>query len=281
VGPLPIPIRPPGDAHTMNSAISKITIATCTVTFDGYHRCSKIPQRLSYLRAACYELASRQVSLVILPGGYLFGSSPGQIDDLRQEVQTLACNYFLYIAVGIDAIQGNPISSDEAVRRGRLPPFVCVARPDGSSALWRQRSQTSRDQRFISDSMCWKPRLLLPEPRIEALVCGEIFNPRIREGLASRSTRVAVDLGHYSGGFRVHAGMKSLAKLGISSLCSVHADRKGAMKYCYAATSDGIKRFSSRKCDLEVGQKPWVEFKFWEVRKARDGWRCTPSRGRR
>jgi hypothetical protein len=124
----------------MNSTMAKNTIATCTVTFDGYHRCSKTPQRLSHLRAACYELASRQVSVVVLPGGYLFSSSPGHMDDLRQEVRTLACNHCLYIAVGIDTIQGNPISSDEAVKRGRLPAFVCVARPDGSSALWRQRS---------------------------------------------------------------------------------------------------------------------------------------------
>jgi hypothetical protein len=95
-------------------------------------------------------------------------------------------------------------------------------------------------------------------------MCGEIFNARIRAQIISRGTQLVIDLWHYDHGFRVHAAMKVLASQGVTSLCSVQADKVKATKYCYVPNSKGYTARSTIGSDFTIGQRPRVEMKVWK-----------------
>jgi hypothetical protein len=58
--------------------------------------------------------------------------------------------------------------------------------------------------------------------------------------------------------------MKILASGGMSSLCSAHANVRGAVKHCYVPGKAGWESKSSRAIDLDIGREPWLEIKVWE-----------------
>jgi hypothetical protein len=58
--------------------------------------------------------------------------------------------------------------------------------------------------------------------------------------------------------------MKSLSKNGISSLCSVHTNSIGGVKYCYVPEQQGNGCKSSRIVDIAVGVLPRIEIKIWK-----------------
>ena len=236
-------------------------VATCTVT--GYTEREDTHRRMVFLSNAVAQLSNIGVDLFCLPGGYLYVSHNDQIHELKTQIEHLAKNANIDLLVGIDFDVKNNFPTDKLVQLGRLPAFSFFASRDGRVTMWRQRTTNSANQHFVSNNVCQEERLLRATPRVEALICGEIFNQRIRDGISMRNTVLVIDQAHTSFRFRVSGSMKSLTKNGISSLCSVHTNSIGGVKYCYVPEQRGNGSKSSRIIDIEVGALPRIEIKIW------------------
>jgi hypothetical protein len=244
--------------------MASFKIATCTVTLDGYADPTGTARRMTFLSEAASALSKNGIKLFSLPGGYLFASSNADLYAHQKQVESLAISTGIDLLVGIDVTVKVSHPDAKLIRGGQLGALAIFASRNGQVARWRQRTSTSNNQQLVSDAVCKEVRLLRVTPRIEGLLCGEIFNKRIRAELAARKTRLVIDQAHTAAGFRIWAGMRVLAEVGVSSVCSVHADRRGAIKHCYVPTLSGWKEKSSRAIDLNIGNKPRLEIKVWE-----------------
>lgn len=242
-------------------------IATGTVSYDGYHR-PAANERLINLCARALQLAGEQgAELVCLPAGYLIASGEDERDQLSERAVAEAQRSGVGVALGID-LSAKKLRTDctQQIRENRLPWFaVCWSPSEGVAHCWRQRSTNSRDCRAASDQTCAEQRTLRSlGGNVEVLMCGEIFNPRIRANIANRrhTIRAVVDLGHQSEGFRVFQGMRALSRRGLVVLCSVHTERRLGQKYKY--DPGGVRR-SSRHADICLGDGPRIELKVWDI----------------
>jgi len=241
-------------------------IATCTVSLDDFGKPNWTNERIRLLSDVLSKSRGLQVDLLCLPGGYLMTKSILEKDKFSHAMHDEAKKYKIAIAIGIDTETKDP-TQDWAYRtkENTLPWFaICWSPNEDILHYWRQRSVTSRDQWHSSDDVCAEVRTLpVLNGRVEVLMCGEIFNERIRNGILSRkdSLTAVVDLAHTSAGFRVWAGMKKLAEGGLTVLCSVHADRRLAQKYCYTPKGS----ISTRIPDKTFPGFPRLELKVWSL----------------
>jgi hypothetical protein len=195
-------------------------------------------QRLRAGERALEKAAELGSQLIALPAGFFTARSSLARDNIAQALISKARKLGIATVFGVDE-DSKALSEDwvPAVRSEALP-FCVFAWSPSENAIhsWRQRSITSEDQRWAPDSSCKEARLLrIGGGEVGILICGEIFNQRIRNSLANRSPRpkVIVDVTHVGSGFRVWQGMKQLAELSLTSVCSVHVQREYAVKYCH------------------------------------------------
>jgi hypothetical protein len=243
--------------------MTSFKLATCTVTLDGHGDPKGTAQRISMLSNAAFKLSQSRIELFSLPAGYLFASNVSDRNALKKQVQRLAIAAGIDLLVGMDETVEDSHPGKKRIGLGRLPALAIFASRDGRVVTWRQRTTNSEDQYRVSDAVCQKERLIRVAPRVESLICGEIFNERIRGGLVDRKTALVIDQAHTAAGFRVFAAMKVLASSGMSSLCSVHAGVRGAVKHCYVPGKPGWRKKSSRASDLDIGKEPRLEIKVW------------------
>ena len=241
-------------------------IATCTVSLEGYEDPGWNNTRLAVLSDVFVASRALQVDLLCLPAGYLTVDSTLEIERISKTIREEAKKHRIAVAVGIDAKNSGLFQKGkEPNAHSSLPYFaVCWTPNQDVLHIWQQRSASSTDQWNCSDPLCAQVRALPVLNRsVEVLLCGEIFNERIRNNVLSREEELSavVDLGHTSAGFRVWAGMKKLAEGGLTSLCSVHANSSSAQKYCY--TPQGA--MSDRTPDRILPGPPRVELKVWHL----------------
>lgn len=259
-----------------SSHSSPTLIATCTVSFEGFGECNGVHSRLNLLRRSAARAAKGGVQLVCFPGGYLFCRTDLEVLKLRKQLEHVSKDLGVTIAVGVDRAKKSIMNAEDKeilekkltklIRTYQLPWFAVCAYPDGTSDLWRQRSINSKNQYDAPTACCSEFRGVRGmSPQTEILMCGEIFNARIRAEIISRGIQLVIDLGHYAHGFRVHAAMKVLASQGVTSLCSVHADKVNATKYCYGPNSKGYTARSTIGSDFTIGRRPRVEMKVWNL----------------
>ena len=222
-------------------------------------------ERFRAAELALAKAADLGADLIVLPGGFFTAHSSRARDTIANSLISKAKEIGIAIIFGIDQ-DSKDLSKDwvPAIRNGALPFYVFAWSPSENAIhFWRQRSITSEDQRWAPDSSCKEARLLrIADREVGILICGEIFNQRIRNSLANRSPRpkVIVDVAHVGGGFRVWQGMKKLAKLGLASVCSVHVQREYAVKYCYDPKMGCL---STRIRDDYVFGPLRIELKLW------------------
>ena len=245
-------------------------IATSTVSLEGFSDQSSNDRRIKNLRESLDCLKKQDVNLFCLPAGYLFSNDSNYINKLADKIFDIANEYKIAIVVGID-IHYKDLSKDwaEDIKNYNLPFFATASIPqNGKKYIWRQRSINSKDQMFASDKICSDVRtLFINEKNIGILLCGEIFNERMRESLISKGIKIVIDIAHISTGFRVHAAMKVLAKNDVISFCSVHTQRRNGRKYCYVPYQNSWINRSSNEADFFIGKDPRLEIKIWETNK--------------
>lgn len=222
-------------------------------------------ERLKAAEVALEKAAKLGADLIALPAGFFTARSSLVRDNIVQALISKAKKLGIAIVFGVDQ-DSKDLSKDwvPKIRSGALPFHVFAWSPSENAIhFWRQRSITSKDQRWAPDLSCRKARLLrIGDGEVGILICGEIFNQRIRNSLANYSPRpmVIIDIAHVGSRFRVWQGMKKLAELGLASVCSVHVQREYAMKYCYDPKRGCLS--TPKRNDYVLGP-PRIELKLW------------------
>lgn len=235
-------------------------IVAGTISSQGYGGLMANTNRLDLYRKILQQSCERNCDVVCLAGGYLTTQSKRERDKLAEILVGEAKHYGIAIVVGIDVI-------------GKQSAFAVSWSPDDGSSwyMWEQRSSTSTDWRTASNSKREKYRekrtLTAAEGKIEVLLCGEIFNPVIRNSIVERKDRLKaiVDIAHEGGGGfnRATKTMRELAKKsGLSIFCSIHTKSRNTLKRRCDPT--GILA-STCESDIIIESPLWAELKIWDV----------------
>lgn len=242
-------------------------LAATTVGYEGYGKeeCNK--KRLSVAKRALQAAIKRGAQVLVLPGGFLTAHSYDTRKAIADSLKTEAEQLGIGIVFGVDQQLKNPNTDEKILSKGQLLPYYGYAWSPSEDVLhcWQQRSSTRANQwaRVLRDAICGEERILrIGNETLAVLMCGEIFNERIRNAVADYhpKPKVVVDVAHEGSGFRVFQAMKVLARLDLPSICSVHAQREFAVKHCYVPPGT---RLSSGSRDGWVYGPPTVELKLW------------------
>ncbi len=241
-------------------------LATMTVSLRGYHDSKWNPQRLKALEEA-FDTAKREgVESLCTPGGYLYASLSDDLQSLTNAVVGLARKYDVAVAVCIDEQEKDPqLDWSDEIRLGTLPWYVVCWSPDDPNTVhvWNQRSVTSQDQGYASDTRCLEARRFQAGGEaIEVLICGELFNKRIQRGTISRKPKAVVDLVHTLQGYRSYDAMRRISTGGIHCFCSGHAGKHKALNRYFAP--GGID-MSDEDFDYAIQGPPRLEVKIWHI----------------
>jgi hypothetical protein len=99
---------------------------------------------------------------------------------------------------------------------------------------------------------------------VGVLLCGELFNERIRNALMKKSPKIVVDLVHKGHGFRSSSAMKKLCRDGIASALSAHVQKHNAMKRCYIP-GEGCGNVSRPFIKDIINGPPRIELDLFEI----------------
>jgi len=239
-------------------------IVTTTVGAQGPESGKMNEERLRAAKQAL-EKATSLGDIIVLPAGFFTANNAQAREAIAMSLISAAKQVGIAIIFGVDQQVKNPRTDKEILCTGLMLPYYRYAWTPGEvePRYWQQRSSTSENQWYSSDERCKEVRLLkIKGETLSVLMCGEIFNQRIRQALDNFKPRptVVVDVAHVGSGFRVWQGMKKLAELGLPSVCSVHAQCEYAVKHCYVPPG---KRLSSRLRDAYVHGPPRIELKSW------------------
>lgn len=240
-------------------------IVVTNVGRKGPGREEENEERLKAAERAMIIAAGVGAAAIAFPGGFLSVNRAGDRKVLSEELVRRAKQSNIAIIFGIDQ-QTKNVSTDWLIlEKGlTLPYFGYAWSPsEGIVHCWAQRSSNRRNQWLASDERCNEVRVLrIGGDVIGVLMCGEIFNERIRKAAArySPKPKVIIDVAHIGQRFRVWQGMNKLAELGLSSICTVHAQRKYSRKYCYIP---GKGSMSTSIPDDYVSGPPMIELKSW------------------
>ena len=241
-------------------------IVTTTVGCKGPEGEGRNQERLRAAERAIAKAAQKlQADLIVLPAGFFTTQTSRARENIADSLISIADRLGIGIAFGVDQeVKDLNRRWEREIRSEGLPFYGYAWSPnEGITHCWKQRSTNSSDQWLAPLQRCKEPRLVpvSGEP-VAVLMCGEIFNQRIRDALANHPIRpkVVVDLAHIGAGFRVWQGMKKLVELGLASVCSVHTQSRYAVKYCYVP---GRGRISARIPDDWVFGPPRIELKVW------------------
>lgn len=238
-------------------------LATTTVSREGYADEKWNSKRLSIAERALAKAKELGADVLVLPAGFLAARTSKARDSLATSLINIATRQNIAVVFGIDQDVKN-LSKDfrPEIRKGTLPfyAYAWSATDQGSPCAWNQRSIDGDNQRDASEARCREvPLLRIKDETVAVLICGGIFNRRVREALSTFNPRpkVVVDIAHDGLRFRVWQGMKALAALGLASVCSVHVQREYAV-YCYVPPANAM---SSSSRDSYVYGPPRIELK--------------------
>lgn len=223
-------------------------------------------QRLRAAENAAVKAANNlRADALLLPSGFFTARASDIRADIANSLLGIAKRLGIAIVFGVDQEVKDLSTQWEYYIGGNGLPFYGYAWSPSEDVIhcWRQRSTSSHDQWGVPDERCRQPRLVrIGDETLAILMCGEIFNQRIRDALANHATqpKVVGDLAHTARGFRVWQGMKKLAELGLACVCSVHAQCEHAVKHCYVPERG---RMSSRTCDDYVFEPARIQLKLW------------------
>lgn len=242
-------------------------LITTTVSLDGFGSESKNQSRIDNAKVAIEKAKEMNADILSLPAGYLFAQEKEKIDDIANAIIEYAQQEDITVIFGVDQKFKKPSNGwINEVKSGTLPCFCYVwNNNDKKLYKWRQRSINSRDQQYTLESSCHELRLIkYKDSNISILMCGEIFNRRIRDNLIKNkdAIKIVIDLAHKGKGLRVFKPMMILSRDGISSVVSVHVNKVNAMKYHY---SSKCEKLSARDFDAEIVNSPRIEMKLWDV----------------
>ena len=239
-------------------------LISTTVSYEGFNQANQTETLLKIAERAIEKASKLDADILVLPAGFFMCRNSALRDENALSLIEIAKQFNIAIIFGIDQQEKN-LSDDyvQEIIEERLP-FWCYAwsRNDGIK-YWNQRSTNSANQKYASDKICNDLRTITVNgEKLAILMCGEIFNRRIRDTLAnnSKNIKVVADVAHKGRQFRIDGSMRILANSGLSSVCSVHVQKEFAMKRCYRASGT---KLSTTTYDTYVYGPPRIEMKLW------------------
>jgi len=229
-------------------------------------------ERLDAAKQALINAKQMLADVLVLPGGFFTSHDSQSRQRIANSLISKAEEFGIAVVFGVDEEAEEPrkVKAKRKKRKGGKggfpSPMYGYARShtENMSYCLRQRSTNRDDQWVVSDEMCKEVRILkIGDEALGVLMCGEIFNQRIRNAIIGYSLRpkVVADVAHVGQGFRVGKAMKKLCDFGLASICSVHVKRRFAMKHCCIPKKGFV---SSRDWDRVVDGPPRIELKLWE-----------------
>jgi hypothetical protein len=247
-----------------------------TVSYKGYHKIKNTENRLNLIEKVAKKVLryDDKIKLICFPGGFLYATSEGkQIEEIANRVSRISQNNKIAIICGIDTKPTSKVNNpkiDILIKKEKLYSFA-IYTFHNNIEYWRQRSSTSKNQKLISDDLCNENRTInIGNKSIEILLCGEIFNQRIRESIIDRNVNAVIDIAHEGDGFRIDGAMKIFAQNNIPCFCSVHVEKINAIKKAYFPENNenGWRKESTCIPDIIVEKaenSPRIEIKVWRI----------------
>jgi hypothetical protein len=206
-------------------------VASTVASLDGFRKLSANRRRVA-LGEQTVEWASRHgVSCIILPAGYLRAKGDSDIRVVSRPLVTAAQDFGIAIVIGVDTCTDNDsskvVQSEHARskrKKNSLPYHAVVWAPNDQTHVWRQRSTTSKDWNVDKSLVTQKREIKLGQRALSLLMCGESFNPILRDRIVNQifPDLVVVPV-HSAAGMRHHHAFQFFARHGIPMVRSVHA----------------------------------------------------------
>lgn len=239
-------------------------LISTTVSYEGFNQPNQTKNLLGVAEQAIEKASKLDSDVLSLPAGLFMCRNSTSVNETALSLIETAKQFNMAIIFGIDQQTKN--LSDNYIQEiidGKLP-FWCYAwsQNDGIK-YWNQRSTNRNNQRYASNEICNELRTItVSGEKLAILMCGEIFNLRIRNNLIknSKNIKVVVDTAHEGRQFRIDGSMEILANSDLSSVCSVHVQKECAMKRGYKA---GGMKLSTKGYDSYVFGPPRIEMKLW------------------
>lgn len=232
-----------------------VAILICTVSEESWN--DKL--RLSLLKKLLEEAKRRKVDLVVLPGGYFRTRHKPENHPILPDIIDVIQTNEIAVCFGIDAaekvINKKKLREHESkVKEGMLPWFGYVYTPsDGCLGPWQQRSAINSDAEITPIKISKEKRIFYigeEKRRVALLMCGEVFNSKIRNHIIEyQNVDIVVDLVHNGHGFRFHHVPQNWPECYIFMSC--HVKTKNATKR-WGKKGD---YYTERKTDFSVVEK--------------------------
>ncbi|HUU62411.1 MAG TPA: hypothetical protein VMX96_00585 [Dehalococcoidia bacterium] len=238
-------------------------IAATTVGTQGPETPAENQQRLEAAKQALIAAKELGADVLVLPGGFFTCDDSQSRQRIANSLINEAERLSIAVVFGVDE-ENKDSTQHRSKTKVKVQKQATVWWPDPMYGYaWgpteemihygRQRSTDSDNQWLVDNRRCKEVRLLMiGDEALGVLICGEIFNQRIRDALRECKSRsnVVADLGHRGAGFRVHHGMKGLGEgeHGIASMCSLHVQGPDA-KFRYYIPHKG---YMSTECSNKV-----------------------------
>lgn len=189
-------------------------VAVTTVGTKGLEDKSKNEVCINASTTAMEKAKSLGAEVLILPAGFLVVGIIETRQELADSLIDKARSSNIAVIFGVDDSVDNTA-------------YGYAWKSSTESYCWDQRSSNRKNQWDVSDQRCDEARLLrLNSGNVGVLLCGELFNERIRRALYKEpKPKIVVDLVHNGRGFRPYSAMKELYQNGIASACSAHSSR--------------------------------------------------------
>ena len=177
-------------------------------------------RRHTLLRELLTRLAAERVAFVAIPAGYITVTTEDQVTLAAAEIADLVEACGVGVIGGVDVVHPKrgkaDIETDELVREGRLPYFGFAAFPTSVTAevlTWRQANTTSGNADHAPDEALPTAERVVAVggTTVLPLLCGELYNRRIREALPGFGPSLVLDLRHSGMGQGLIPAMTSVA----------------------------------------------------------------------
>lgn len=232
--------------------------------------------RMQAAKQALEKSKKLRADVLVLPGGYFTADDCQSRQRIAESLANEAERLGVAVVFGVDEYNAGSVQLmtntkakvQKQTEEWWPDPMYGYAWSTTEKKIhcWRQRSISSGDQWSVPADMCEDVRMfMIGAESLGVLICGEIFNQRIRDALRNHKPepKVVADLGHKGFGFRVHNGMKPLGegKQGIASMCSLHNQSRNAKKRYYIP---GEGYMSTSDTDDIAEGPPRIEMKILE-----------------
>lgn len=259
-------------------------IATCIVSQWRDHQLVSLGDqdghRLELLERTIATAARTGIAMVFFPAGYFIANDAEVFDWICARVFEVSKKYNMPVAVGIDLASkdvGDKNKDDKKWEKAQVrsglgfPWYVAVSNPaKGFYTVWNQRSVRGKHSPLGPLHVCEEHRTVpLEDSGIEVLICGEIFNSRIRDSIGARRDilRLAVDLAHDSFRYYVSETMRVFSiEQELPVFCAGHADGRDAVNYAFYPRGQKVTTPQSIFVPAkQIVHAPYLTMRIWTI----------------